>query len=153
MTEPIVLQPGEGRTFPMGPDPVRVLVEPSASGGAFAIVEAAISPGVPGPPPHIHTDGLEELWYVLDGELEFMVGETTIRAGRGGFAHVPAGTLHTFANPGNETARWIGIFRPASGLVMIEQVAEVLAVPGEPDVARLMEVFATHGVEVPGAPP
>jgi mannose-6-phosphate isomerase-like protein (cupin superfamily) len=133
----------------MGPDPISVLVEPDATDGAFSILEAQISPGVPGPPPHVHTDGLHEFWYVLDGELDFLVGPDTVRAGRGTMAHIPPGTVHTFSNPGKTPARWIGIFRPASGLAMIEAVAEVFNAPGEPDVERLMAVFAAHGVEVP----
>lgn len=152
MTDARILQPGEGRSFPMGPDPIRVLVEPGATDGAFSILEAQISPGIPGPPPHVHTDGLHEFWYVLDGELEFLVGETTIKAGRGAMAHVPPGTVHTFANPGTQPARWLGVFRPANGLAMIEAIAAVFDASGEPDIERLMGVFAAHSVEVVGPP-
>jgi len=107
----------------MGLDPVTVLVEPETTNGAFSVIEAGISPGVPGPPPHVHTDGLEETRCVLDGELDFLVGETTVRAGRVAVVYVPAGAVHTFSNPSDTGARWLGIFRPASGLAMIEELA------------------------------
>ena len=131
MTDVKILQPGEGRSFSMGPDPVTVLVEPAATEGEFSILEATISPGVPGPPPHVHTDGLDEFWYVLDGELDFHLGDTTVRAGRGATAHVPAGAVHTFSNPGEVPARWLGIFRPGNGLTMVEELAAVFDRPGE----------------------
>lgn len=129
MTGPRILQPGEGRSFPMGPDPITVLVEPQATDGAFSILEAQISPGVPGPPPHVHTDGLHEFWYVLDGELDFLVGDATVRARRGAMAHVPPGTVHTFSHPGDAPARWLGVFRPGSGLAMIEEIAALSSTP------------------------
>ena len=153
MTDAYVLQPGESRSFPMGPDPVAVLLEGAATDGAFSIVEAQLSPGIPGPPPHIHHDGLSEIWYVLDGEFEFLVGEQTIRTAKGGFAYVPPETIHTFANVGSTTARWIGIFSPAVGLNMIEDLAPAFANPGPPDLDHMGRVFGRYQVEVVGEPP
>ena len=153
MTDAGVLQPGQGRSFSMGPDPLTVLVEPETTGGAFSVIEASISPGVPGPPPHVHTDGLEEIWYVLEGELDFLVGETTVRAGRGAVVYVPPGAVHTFSNPSDTGARWLGIFKPASGLAMIEELAAAFPKDGPPDIDRMMAVFATHGVEIAGPSP
>jgi mannose-6-phosphate isomerase-like protein (cupin superfamily) len=153
VTDVRVLQAGEGRSFRMGPDEISVLIEGVETGGEFSMLEASLAPGVPGPPPHIHTDGLEEIWYVLDGELDFMVGDRTIRAGRDAFAYVPAGAVHTFANPGDAPARWLGIFRPASGIAMIEEIADAFPDDGPPDVERMMATFAKHGVEVVAPPP
>jgi quercetin dioxygenase-like cupin family protein len=148
-----VLHPGEGRSFAMGVDRFVVKVGPEDTSGLMAMVESTVTPGVPGPPPHVHTDGLQEIWYVLEGELEFMVGADTIRAPAGSVAHVPAGVVHTFANPGGTTARFVGIFLPATGLTMIEEVSKAFPDgPGEPDVAEMMRVFAAHGVEVVGPP-
>jgi mannose-6-phosphate isomerase-like protein (cupin superfamily) len=135
----------------MGPDPVVVKLEPGAVGGAFSIIETTVTPGVPGPPPHVHTDGLHEVWYLLEGELDFHLGETTVRARAGSFAHVPPGIVHTFSNPGTETARFVGLFHPGAGLGMIEDLSSVIpAGPEPPDVERMMAVFAAHGVEVVG---
>jgi mannose-6-phosphate isomerase-like protein (cupin superfamily) len=153
VTDVRVLQPGEGGSFAMGPDTVRVLLDGEATDGRFAIAEASLTAGVPGPPPHVHRDGLDEIWYVLDGELEFLFGDRTVRGTRGTFAFIPAGTVHTFSNVGDATARWIGIFRPASGLTMLEEVAPAFAAAGPPDLELMASVFARHGVEVVGEPP
>jgi mannose-6-phosphate isomerase-like protein (cupin superfamily) len=153
MTDAYLLQPGEARSFPMGPDPVSVLVDGSVTNGAFSIVEAQLSPGIPGPPPHIHHDGLTEIWYVLDGDIEFLVGDDTIRSGRGGVAHIPPETIHTFSNVGTTPARWLGIFSPAKGLDMIEELAPAFANPGPPDMDLMGRVFGKHQVEVVGGSP
>lgn len=153
MDDATVLRPGEGRSFPLGVDPVVVKVEPAATDGEFSMIESTVTPGIPGPPPHIHTNGLHEFWYVLEGELEFLVGDETVRASAGTVAHVPPGVVHTFSNPGSSTARFLGIFRPAAGLTMIEVLSPAFPHgPGEPDIARMMAVFAAHGVEVVGPP-
>jgi len=131
-----------------------VLVEPETTGGEFSVIEASISAGIPGPPPHIHTDGLEEIWYILDGELDFLVGDETIRAGKGATVYVPAGSVHTFSNPSDTNgARWIGIFRPGGGLKMLEELADVMPADGPPDMDRMMATFVAHGVELVGPPP
>ena len=87
---------------------------------------------------------------MLDGELEFTVGEETIRGGRGTFAHIPPGAVHTFANPGADTARWIGIFSPATGSDRLEGGGPAFANPAEPDLDLMTSVFARHRVEVLG---
>ena len=146
-----VLAPGEGRTFHIGLDPVTVKFDGGAAGAALALIESAVSPGVPGPPPHIHRDGLEEFWFVLEGELEFLVGNSTHRAPRGSFAHVPPGVVHTFFNPGEERARFIGIFSSTRGLSMLEEFATAFpAEGGPPNTDRIAEVFQTYDVEVVG---
>jgi quercetin dioxygenase-like cupin family protein len=151
MTDASILRPGEGRSFQMGADPFVVKIEPEATDGGFAMVESRVTPGIPGPPPHVHTDDLHAYWYVLEGELEFLGGETSVRASAGTVAHVPPGVVRTFSNPGTQTARFLGIFRPAGGLWMLEELSEAFPDgPGEPDVEMMMAVFAAHGVQVVG---
>ena len=50
------------------------------------------------PPPHIH-HAHEEGFYVLEGELELVVGTQTVRAGPGTCVMVPTGVAHTFRIP------------------------------------------------------
>jgi quercetin dioxygenase-like cupin family protein len=100
-----------GRAF-WGPgDHYTFLVTGEESGGAYFAMEALVPPGG-GPPPHIHTRE-DETFYVLEGDLEFVLGERTIVAGPGDFVNVPRGTVHRFQNTGTETARIILTFTPA----------------------------------------
>ncbi len=47
-------------------------------------------------PLHAHTQE-DEVWYVLEGEIAFTVGERAQVGGPGTFVYSPRGTPHTFA--------------------------------------------------------
>jgi len=47
-----VVWPHDGRTFPFGPRPLRVLVHADSGDGGFAVFESAPEPGGTVPPPH-----------------------------------------------------------------------------------------------------
>ena len=68
-------------------DLITVKVASEDTDGAFAIVEES-TPPQGGPPPHFHQQQGEAL-YVLEGEVEVLVGERTIRAGTGSCAYIP----------------------------------------------------------------
>jgi quercetin dioxygenase-like cupin family protein len=100
-----------GRAF-WGPgDHYTFLVTGAETGGAYFAMEALVPPGG-GPPPHIHTRE-DETFYLLEGNVEFLLGEQTVVAGPGDFVNVPRGTVHRFQNTGTETARIILTFTPA----------------------------------------
>jgi quercetin dioxygenase-like cupin family protein len=101
-TGPAFWGPGDHYTF---------LVTGEESGGAYFAMEALVPPGG-GPPPHIHTRE-DETFYLLDGEIEFRLGDETITAGPGDFVNVPRGVVHCFTNTGTTTARMILTFTPA----------------------------------------
>jgi quercetin dioxygenase-like cupin family protein len=101
-TGPAFWGPGDHYTF---------LVTGAESGGAYFAMEALVPPGG-GPPPHIHTRE-DETFYVLEGEIEFLLGEETITAGPGDFVNVPRGTVHRFENTGSATAKLVLTFTPA----------------------------------------
>jgi quercetin dioxygenase-like cupin family protein len=101
-TGPAYWGPGDKYTF---------LVTGEESGGAYFAMQALVPPGG-GPPPHIHRRE-DETFYVLEGEIEFLLGDETIVAGVGDFVNVPRGTVHSFRNAGTETARLVLTFTPA----------------------------------------
>lgn len=101
-TGPAFWGPGDHYTF---------LVTGEESGGAYFAMEALVPAGG-GPPPHVHTRE-DETFYVLEGKVEFLLGEETITAGPGDFVNVPRGTVHRFQNTGTETARLVLTFTPA----------------------------------------
>lgn len=51
--------------------------------------------------------------FVLEGRVEFLLGEETVVAGPGDFVNVPRGLVHRFRNAGTETARLVLTFTPA----------------------------------------
>lgn len=88
--------PGDGQTADLGIAQMRVLAAGEATTGrAFTLAEFTGGEG-PWTVPHLHR-GMEESFFVLDGEFTFPVGEETIPAGPGSYVLVPRGTRHTIS--------------------------------------------------------
>ena len=76
------------------------------TGGQFWALEGLADQHMAVP---LHTHSQEdEVWYVLDGEIAFTVGDQERRVGPGTFVYVPRHTPHTFQIV-SETARWFGL--------------------------------------------
>ena len=91
-------------------DRITVKLASEDTGGVYSVAEE-ISPPQGGPPPHTHSQEDETL-YVLEGEVEFLLGEDTIPAGPGSCVYVPRGTLHTFKNVGTLPSRVLVVLSP-----------------------------------------
>ena len=55
----------------------------------------------------------DDAFYVLEGELTFLLEGNEVPAGPGTFVLLPPGVRHTFANRGNVVARCLNIHAPA----------------------------------------
>ena len=142
-TGPAFWGPGDHYTF---------LVTGEESGGAYFAMEALVPPGG-GPPPHVHSRE-DETFYLLEGEIEFRLGEDTVSAGPGDFVNVPRGTVHCFHNAGTATARMILTFTPAGMERFFEETLEAAPAgateaPDNVDevAARYVEAAPRHGLE------
>jgi quercetin dioxygenase-like cupin family protein len=80
--EAIVIRQGEGKFINLGPSQFRVKEEGSLTRQTLSILEITVAPNTQLPPAHIHR-ACEEVFYVLEGELEFFVngGSVSIIAG------------------------------------------------------------------------
>ena len=88
-----------------------VLAEAKDTGGRFSMMEELL-PKDSGPGPHKHTWS-DETFYLLDGEITFLIGDE-IKTGRtGDFLMVPRNTRHAFRVT-SETARFLNGYTPAS---------------------------------------
>jgi quercetin dioxygenase-like cupin family protein len=122
------------------------------TGGAYALTDSVVPQGG-GPPPHIHHREDEAFW-VLEGELEVMVGETTFRAGAGSFVHLPKDIPHTYENVGTGPARFLTLLVSAG----LEKFFEEVGKPGsdlsspppfeEEDIEKLLVVAPKYGAEI-----
>ena len=101
--------PGEGRTVNLGVIQMRVLAAGATTGGAFTLAEFTGGAGV-WTVPHVH-GGMEESFFVLDGEFTFAVGEQQIPAGPGSYILVPRGTRHVIT-AGAEGGRLLALMVP-----------------------------------------
>src|SRR5688572_26228488 len=85
----------------------------SETGNAFTLGEGVWQPGGFGPLPHIHKES-DEAFYVLEGSLDFRVGDGTIRGNEGDVLFIPRGTLHSFVAAEGSGARALFLYTPAA---------------------------------------
>ena len=141
--------PASGKAV-WGPgDHYRFLVTGEESGGSYFVMEALVPPGG-GPPPHIHSRE-DETFYVLEGSVEFLLGEEIVLAGPGDFVNVPRGTAHRFQNTGADSARLVLTFTPAGIEHWFEETLEpapnVVSPEDTPD--NVDEVAARYAAAAP----
>jgi quercetin dioxygenase-like cupin family protein len=112
-------------------------------------------------PLHAHTQE-DEVWYVVEGEIEFTVNGETRRGGPGTFAYIPRGVAHTFRVVSGQ-ARWFGLGvggrldqwffetgEPAQALTLPPPPA---GPPSEAQLAAIVESLRAYGTETLGPPP
>ena len=122
--------------------------------GDYTLIDMLLPPGDQ-PPLHVHHES-DETFYVLEGEVEFLLGDETTLAGPGDFVNVPRGTVHRFRNTGTETARLVLTFTPAGIERWFEETLERapndVAVEDVPDnidevAARYVAAAPRYGLE------
>jgi quercetin dioxygenase-like cupin family protein len=98
----IVLRPGEGER--LGTTLIK------AARPELSLLEFEVAPGG-GASLHYHR-GQSDSFYVLEGEIEFTVGEETVVGTTGTYVLSPAGLVHGFRNVGTGPARVLNIHTP-----------------------------------------
>jgi quercetin dioxygenase-like cupin family protein len=73
-------------------------------------------PGFEGVDPHTHSDHVDA-FYVLNGEIEFRVGDEPHIAGPETFVAAPTGTVHGFRHAGPEPINFLNLHAPPGGFV------------------------------------
>ncbi|TDD83615.1 cupin domain-containing protein [Actinomadura darangshiensis] len=157
MTDGLLLPPGDGRriqtmTLKAGAEQSRV----------WSTFEAEVAPGFD-VGAHVHQQA-EEVFYVLDGELDLLAfhptgqadgdwrtwesesGATVYRGGPGSFMFVPAGCPHAFFNPGSAPARMLFLVTPAGHELYLQELGDLLAAGGPPDQAEIAALRRRHDI-------
>ncbi len=129
-----VLEPGAGVSIDLGLGCPTIKVGASLS-SQVGVVEGELPPGGGFQVPHCHED-LDAVFYVLEGEIEFLLDGQWRRAATGSTVFVPAGTVHAFRNASDRSARQL--------VVGPVEVAELIAELGEHPRERWEEVHERH---------
>ncbi len=123
--------------------------------GKYCLVEAVVPPGLGAPPNH-HA-GETEAFYVLEGEVEFMVAGETRVARPGSHVSIPDGAVHAFTARGPAPARVLILNAPGHmherfftelGTPVAEGTAAPAPMDGPPDVAKVMQVAGATGMTI-----
>lgn len=129
-----VVAPGAGAPVELGLGRPVIKVGPPLS-TQIGLVESELPPGGGFRVPHWHED-LDEVFYVLEGEIEYLLDGEWRRAPAGTTVFIPAGTVHAFRNDSGRPARQLAV--GPSGAV--ELITELAGHPRE----RWEEVHARH---------
>jgi len=123
--------------------PLTMLCEASETGGAWSLFEEEVPIGM-GPPPHRHD--WDEAYYILHGEVDFMIDGEAVRSSPGDFNYLPRGTVHGFKGASNEPARVLIFAAPAHGSEFFREIGrEVRSLPE--DGPKIPEIGRRHGIE------
>jgi quercetin dioxygenase-like cupin family protein len=81
------------------------------TGGAYCLLEVSLAPGM-AVPRHTHTRE-DEVYFVLEGELEVTVGDKIFVLGPGDTLLAPRDIPHKLRNSGNTTNHYLLVFSPS----------------------------------------
>jgi quercetin dioxygenase-like cupin family protein len=153
LTQPIASSPKTGATVHLLGTLITLKASAADTEGHFSLVDTTTAPGQ-GTPPHIQRDD-SEAFYVLEGEYEFILGETVRKYGPGSFLYVPRGMAHGFRNVGPSPSRMLIINVPG-GLHenFFLEAGDIVEDPSTfppmtpPNVPKIIEVGARYGIEM-----
>lgn len=138
------MPPGQGRVLRAFGDEVIVHLDGEQTGGTLAMWTNITPPGG-GPPPHFHKN--EDEWFlVMEGKMSFLVDGQWREVGPGGAVFAPRNSVHTFKNVGPQPSRMVITATPSGFEVFFARCAEEFAKPGDPDMKRIVEISAEHGI-------
>ncbi|MER7585365.1 cupin domain-containing protein [Kitasatospora sp. NPDC097691] len=127
-----------------------LLAETDPGQGGFTVYRSAFSAGAAGAPSHFHTRAWE-LFFVISGSLEVLLGEEVTVLGAGDFLAVPPHTPHAFAAAQGSEADVLFMFTPGMDrfdyLRLLGSVMRGETPPAE--IAASSERFDNHYVDSP----
>lgn len=144
-SEAKLVAPGEGRHLRVLGEDIWVKVEPRQTAGAYAVIEER-APAGGGPPPHVHANE-DEVFYVLEGDVEFLVGSDKVSGKTGTVGFLPRGIPHTFRNVGPDPCRVLVFISPANFIRFFEEV-DAMSHSGPPDKDHVLKLAERYDLEI-----
>jgi len=141
----VVVDPEGGRTLNAFGSTAQFKLEGAHTAGRLCLGLAVTPPG-DGPPPHVHhTD--DELFIVVEGQLEVWSDGEWTPARAGSVVYLPRGSRHTFRNAGATPSRHWVLTTPSGFEEFYRGAADIFAAGGPPDRQKLVALAAKYGYE------
>ena len=106
-------RPNEDKKLPhisVAGDTYTILVRGEDTAGRYCLIDMYVPPGG-GPPPHRHD--FEEMFSILEGEIEFTFRGAKAVGRAGETVNIPANAPHSFKNASDRPARLLCLCSPA----------------------------------------
>jgi mannose-6-phosphate isomerase-like protein (cupin superfamily) len=139
--EGLILHHGEAHGVTLHQTRVDYLVTAEHS-KQCSLFEFTVAPGF-NTGAHYHTE-IEEIFYVLEGELDLRCGERSVRGGPGTCVFVPPGAAHAFGNSGSAPGRMLLITAPPGHEKYFDELRDLIAKGGKPDPDALAKLRAKY---------
>jgi mannose-6-phosphate isomerase-like protein (cupin superfamily) len=98
----IFVPPAGGRAYPMGRISAVFLADGDETRERYSISEWWLEPNTKGPGAHSHAE--DDIFYVIEGTMSFLLGDRWVDVPRGGFVLAPGGVQHDFENRSDQRA-------------------------------------------------
>ena len=141
--KPKIVRNDEGKTINVIGDLQTFKLTGKDTNGLFTLIEEENEPGT-GIPPHVH-ENEDEVFKVVEGEMELTVGEKTTILKAGDLAFGPRGIPHSWKIIGDSKAKVILSVFPAGIEDMFEELGKLP--PGPPDFPKVAEICGRYGVK------
>jgi mannose-6-phosphate isomerase-like protein (cupin superfamily) len=112
VSEATISLPGDGESVPGEHRDFVVKAEHEE----LEVIEFACDPEFGPVEPHVHTDKVDS-FYILEGEVEFTIGDEIVRAGQASFVAARPGVRHGFRTPGPGRAHFLNVHAPSDGFI------------------------------------
>jgi quercetin dioxygenase-like cupin family protein len=140
--EAVILKNGEGESMSVLGAGVRFLLPAEKTDHSFSLMEVEL-PKDQGPPPHDHS--WDEAYYILDGDVWFLVGDKEQVFSTGDFIYAPGGVVHSFRGAGDKPARVLVMDAPATAEGFFREAnREIVNIPE--DLSKVPAIGLKHGV-------
>jgi quercetin dioxygenase-like cupin family protein len=152
---PFVLDAEEGERIWFAGAAMTLKATGDTTGGELFVLEAELPQGF-SPPLHVHHDE-DEVFYILEGEVDLVCGGERYRGKPGTLAFLPRGIAHTF-RVASDGARMLGIGVPGGFEGMFRDGGRPAEGPGMPppagpiDPVALKAITARYNHEIVGPP-
>ena len=123
-------------------DNYTVLVSGKQTEGRYCLIDMLVPDGS-GPPPHRHS--FEEMFTLLEGEVEFTFRGQTMKVTQGATVNIPANAPHQFRNVSGKTVHMLCMCTPAGQEEFFARVGDRVARRTSPPPELSKEEQAARG--------
>ena len=111
---------------------LRLLADPAVTGCDLSVHHTVLRDGADGAGPH-HHETSAEVFYVVAGHVELLVGDDVVVAGEGDLVAVPPGTVHAFGAPAGRDAELLVLTPTVERFDLFRQAFGQAVPDGDPD--------------------
>ena len=145
----------QGQCLSVVGDTYRILLSGKQTNGNYAVIDMLVPPGG-GPEPHAHKN-IQEMFYVVEGEIEFKMEGGSYTATNGSFVNIPlGGAVHSFKNKTDKVAHLVCTVMPAGLDSFFQEIGKPVEVgkflspmpPTTEELNQLKSVAEKYGQEL-----